>query len=85
MAVDGIWDEVARHSNETFETKTGIPFSYTVRGNVLHLHNTNHTLSRTQFEDAAARVGITKPFDLRDLRGPSYTWAILQDSRIGAY
>ena len=80
-----LWKAIAIHSGEAFATKTGIPFAYTVHGDSLHLHNTNQVLSRGQFEDAAGRKGITKPPDLGDLRGSSYTWAILQDPRIGAY
>ena len=83
MTLDELWRAIASYSGEPFATKTGIPFAYTVEDDSLHLHNTNQVLSRTQFEDAARRQGITKPSDLGDLRGSSYTWAILHDPRIG--
>jgi hypothetical protein len=85
MSVDALWERITNHSGEAFATKTGIPFAYTVDGDSLHLHNTNQVLGRGQFEDAARRQGVTKPSDLGDLRGSAYTWAILQDPRIGAY
>jgi len=85
MAADELWTAIASHSGEPFATKTGVPFAYTVDGDSLHLHNTNQVLSRRQFEDAARRKGIAKPSDLGDLRGSSYTWAILHDPRIGIF
>jgi hypothetical protein len=85
LAMDELWKAIASHSEEPFATKNGIPFTYIVSGDSLHLQNTNQVLGRAQFEDAAGRKGITKPSDLGDLRGSSYTWAILQDPRIGAF
>jgi len=85
MGGDELWAAIASYGEEPFATKTGIPFAYTVDGDSLHLHNTNQVLSRRQFEDAAGRNGIAKPSDLGDLRGSSYTWAILRDPRIGVF
>lgn len=81
--IDSVWARIKSHENDTFETKTGKQFSYTVAGNVLRPSRTEYNLPRSEFEKALPLVPIEKPGEINDLvRGPAYIWAILHDSRI---
>jgi hypothetical protein len=83
---DAVWNRIRSHAGETFKTKTGLAFSYHVPGAYLRVDRNGHeierSLSRTNFEKAAAQLPAGGPGDLRDRQGASYTWGILMDPRI---
>ena len=81
-SIEVVWSRILQHEGERFETLTGRPFTYTVTGHVLRTDRTDFNLPRSQFEKALDLVPAAGPGELRDLRGPSYIYAILHDKRI---
>ena len=81
---DTTWATIRSLAGTGFTTKTGKPFTYSVSGNTVMLHNTNRGLPRSNFERAASRAPLNGPGQLQDLQGPSYLYAILTDSRVAA-
>jgi len=78
-----IWRRILRHEGETFYTKTGLPFTYTIRGNSLITNRTRYPLHKSNFETAYKLIPIDGPGKInRIVRGPAYVWAILHDPRI---
>lgn len=83
---DDVWDRIRRCAGQTFSTATGLPFTYRVPGEFLRVQREgreiNRSLSRTNFEKAAADMPADKPSDIKGRQGSAYTWAILMDQRI---
>lgn len=83
---DRVWERIRHHAGEEFHTSRGLPFSYVVPGNYLRVTRSgtevNRSLSRTNFVKAIGQMPASGPADLKERQGPSYTWAILMDSRI---
>lgn len=83
---DHVWDRIRRCAGQTFSTATGLPFTYRVPGDFLRVEREgreiNRSLSRTNFEKAAAEMPVDKPSDIKGRQGSAYTWAILMDQRI---
>jgi len=89
MAVfDEVWNRIRRSAGQPFHTVTGLEFTYVVPGNFLRVtregNEINRSLSRTNFEKAAALMPAERPSNLKDRQGSAYTWAILMDERIRA-
>lgn len=77
-----IWEKVKLHEGETFYTKTGLEFTYTIRGETVHHTRSKATLSRSDFEKAV-QLSPQKPSDLHnDVAGPSYVYAVINDPRL---
>jgi hypothetical protein len=52
-------------------------------GEALITSRTDYALSRRNFDEAYARVPIARPREInKEVRGPSYVWAILHDPRV---
>lgn len=66
------WAKVQQHSGVTFRTVTGKEFRYRAHETGVDMLRTNQTLPRRGFEEALARMPVTGPGALQDLRGPSY-------------
>lgn len=83
---DDVWDRIRRCAGQTFSTATGLPFTYRVPGKFIRVEREgreiNRSLSRTNFEKAAAEMPADKPSDIKTRQGSAYTWAILMDQRI---
>ena len=80
--MDGIWEKVKQHQGETFQTVTGLEFTYTVIGEKVVHTRSKVTLSRSNFEKAV-RLNPQKPSDLHnEVSGPSYVYAIITDTRL---
>jgi hypothetical protein len=78
-----VWKRIKVHQNERFETKRGLPFTYTVTGNTFTTDRSEkYPIHVGQIEKALERVPVDGPQQLHDLRGPPYLWAILHDPRI---
>jgi hypothetical protein len=83
-----VWERIRRDQRERFYTKTRLPFTYEIRGEVVHVHrpdspSDNKQPYKSQFELAYQRVPIPNPGKIRDIVwGCSYVWAILHDPRI---
>lgn len=85
---DAVWARIQRHAGQTFQTITGLNFSYRVPGNRLRVirdgREINRNLSRTSMMKAAAVMPVDGPGQIQDRSGAAYTWAILMDPRIRA-
>jgi hypothetical protein len=78
-----IWSAILAQAGQTFTTKTNLPFTYQVSGDVLAPSRTDYRISRSDFEVAYDLVPIAGPGQINELvRGPAYVWAILHDHRI---
>ncbi len=77
-----VWKRILAHEGETFRQVRGGEFTYTVAGQTLRLSRTNQNLSFSTLKQAYDRLPASGPGEFQDLRGPSYLYAILTDSRI---
>jgi hypothetical protein len=78
-----VWYRIIDQSGEPFQTITGLPFTYKVKGNTVIPSRTYYGISRTDFEKAYGKVPFKGPGEItKYIRGPAYVWAILHDARI---
>jgi hypothetical protein len=86
MRFEDAWGLVVSVQGERFETKTGKPFTYEVRGNIVNLVDPGrrkYNLSRLDFERVVDIGPLDGPGPIVDLvRGSAYIWAILHDPRV---
>lgn len=84
--IEVVWDRIQCHAGEHFETATGLLFTYRVPGDYMRItrdgREVNQSLSKTNFAKALDLMPADRPSDIKDRRGPAYTWAILMDRRI---
>lgn len=79
---DQIWNAIRKYEDSDFHQLRGKAFTYKFIHNAVKPSTTNITIPRSHFEKAWGRMPVTGPGGLQDLRGPSYLFAILSDSRI---
>jgi len=78
-----IWNRIEIYEGEIFHLKGNAKFTYTITGTTLITSRTHYNISRTEFEKAYQLVPFPGPGVINNtVRGPSYVWAILHDSRI---
>ncbi len=78
-----IWNRIELYEGETFRQKRGGTFTYTITGTTLNPSRTDYNIGRGEFEKAYRLVPFAGPGIINnEVRGPSYVWAILHDSRI---
>jgi hypothetical protein len=78
-----VWALVVSLQGQQFETKTGKPFTYEVRGSVVHPSRTQYNISRSDFGRVLEIGPLDGPGPISNLvRGSAYIWAILHDSRV---
>lgn len=81
-SIEAAWSRVAEHAGEQFNTISGLPFTYVVANETVTVSRTDYQLSKSNFERALALLPAAGPGQLQEVRGPSYTWAILMDPRV---
>jgi hypothetical protein len=83
---DEVWARIHRCAGQTFNTATGLPFTYRVPGAYLRVsrdaREINRSLSRTNFAKATIAMPVARPSDIKHSQGSAYTWAILMDKRV---
>lgn len=80
---DLIWKRICEHAGDSFETKSGRPFTYEIDGNAVIPSRTDYRLGKGDFQKAYGLHPVDGPGDLNQLvRGPAYIWAVLHDHRI---
>jgi len=95
---DAIWDKILRFQGEEFRTITGLVFTYVLESGVIWIirdgHRVNQSISVTNFSQVYSMMQekqITGPSEINkgaimrgesQVRGTSYVWALLHDSRI---
>ena len=78
-----IWSRILKNEGEEFNTKRGLPFTYEIDGNHVIPNRTEYPLLKSEFKKAYNLMPTSGPGELSEIiRGPSYIWAILNDSRI---
>lgn len=82
VGIDVVWQRIVAHQGERFRQIRGKEFTYTIVGQGAALSTTNQTLPKSIFAQALERMPVRSTTPLQDLRGPSYLYAILMDSRI---
>lgn len=76
---DGVWNLVVSLQGEQFETKTGKPFTYEVRGNIVNPSRTQYNIARSDFERVIevgclmAQVQSATSCAARPTSGPFFT------------
>jgi len=80
-----VWKSIARHAGGDFATVTGKSFRYRLDGDTVFIERDgreiNRALGKSQFQKAWARWPVEGPGELQDVQGPSFVFAILNDSR----
>ena len=77
------WKCILTHSNKTFYTKSGLEFTYQIKGDGFYTSRTNYRISKADFRKAYDIFPIEGPGDINEIvRGPAYVWAVLRDQRI---
>lgn len=81
-----LWDCIVKHQGETFYTKKGLPFTYTIRGGELFTDRRERSITRSTFEKAYEkleqdRVGRDSPCRIvgpktMNVYGAPYVWAV---------
>jgi hypothetical protein len=78
-----IWQTITGLQGEEFHTKSGLPFTFTVKSNVLTTSRTIYNISKKEFEKAYSLMPLRGPGEINDkVRGPAYVYAILIDPRV---
>lgn len=86
ITISNLWECIEKHQGETFLTKKGLPFSYTVKGGELFTDRRERSITKSTFEKAyekltADRAGespvckIVGPKTL-NVYGAPYIWAV---------
>jgi hypothetical protein len=82
-SIDEVWARLKTYETESFVTKRGLPFKYTISGAVFHPNRTTYNISRGEFGKALALAPFDGPGVISKIvRGPTYVWAVLHDARI---
>ena len=78
-----IWNRIEIYEGDTFRQKLGGTFTYSIIGTPLNPSRTDYNIGKAEFEKAYQWVPLAGPGKMNnEIRGPSYVWAILHDSRI---
>lgn len=81
--IEDIWDHIASLEGAEFHTKTGMPFTFTVSGDLLCVSRTEYNLSKANFAKALEIAPVDGPGKISNIvKGPSYVWALLHDARV---
>ena len=79
--IDKVWANICKHEGEVFYTVTNKEIKYIVKDNYIVVSIPSHTkISKTNFEKTL-EMNVSKPSEI-NLRGQSYIYGIINDSRI---
>ena len=79
--IDRVWNNILKHEGEPFYTVTNIEYRYVVKDNYILVNDDpRRRISKANFEKALEIVNPT-PSKI-NLRGQSYIYGIITDSRI---
>lgn len=84
--ISNLWDIIEVHEGSKFETKKGLPFTYTIKGGELFTDRRERSITRSTFEKAFEKlykdqVGETAPRQIvgpktLNVYGAPYVWAV---------
>ncbi len=82
-SIDPVWGRIRKQAGKEFKTRSGLPFTYTASGNVLHTSRTNRNLSKGEFAKVLKLWPVKAPGQVRDVvQGSAHIWVTLNDSRV---
>lgn len=86
ISIENLWGIIVDHAGETFSTKKGLPFTYTIKGGELFTDRRERSITRSTFErafmklekdqcgeDASKRIVGPKTLNVY---GAPYVWAV---------
>jgi len=82
MTIDDFWERIKSLEGEVFTQIRGREFTFRVSNSYIKPNTTNQNIPKSHFAKALERLPLTDTTKLQDLRGPSYIYAILTDSRL---
>ncbi len=80
--IEEVWTRIVAHKGEIFQQIRGQEFRYTINQSVLNPSTTKQNIPKSEFAKALAFVPLKNTVPLQELRGPSYIYAILMDTRV---
>ena len=83
VTFDTVWKCITENAGKPFKTKTGLDFTYKVDSEAFYPSRTEYRISKNDFKTACSLLPVNGlgAFS-QTVRGPSYIWAVLHDSRI---
>lgn len=86
ISIENLWGTIVDHAGETFSTKKGLPFTYTIKGGELFTDRRERSITRSTFEKAFLKLEkdqcgedspkkIVGPKTL-NVYGAPYVWAV---------
>ena len=82
MEFEQVWNNIKKYQGERFETITGLNYIYKIEYDRVIVSRTYYPLTKANFKQAFDHKVINCPSDIKEVRGPSYVFAILTDKRI---
>ena len=86
ITISNLWDVIVRHAGESFATKKGLPFAYSIKGGELFTDRRERSITRSTFEKAYDRLerdqcGENAPRQIvgpktLNVYGAPYVWAV---------
>ncbi len=78
-----VWGRIAAHAGETFHSKDGEEFTYSIQGDEFRSSAPFQAIHKSNFEHAYQKIPIHKDaLDTEIVKGPAYVWEVLHDQRI---
>ena len=79
--IDTVWENIRKHEGDAFYTVKNKKYTYTVKDNYIIISIPSQTrITKTYFEQAL-KMNVSQPTEI-NLRGQSYIYGIITDSRI---
>lgn len=82
ISFDTIWARIKAYEGSTFHQIRGKSFTYSLVGSAITPSTTDQNIPRAHFEETSRLLPIKNTVPVQHLRGPSYLFAVLMDSRI---
>ena len=86
MTIEEVWNKIQKHEGETFSTKTGIQFSYSIKNEIIYIicyEKTRH-FKKEDLEKIINNPELNDAQWNKKIYASYYACAILSDERIGA-
>lgn len=81
--IDEVWSRIKAVSGKPFTTKSGLPFTFEVAGDVFRPSRTQYNLTKADFGKVLKLAPLDGPGTVNSVvRGPAYIWAVLHDPRV---
>jgi hypothetical protein len=82
MSFEEIWFKIEKYAGETFRTKDGQEFTYTVQGDIFISDEPEQTISKNDFKKAYQSPDVDPGEMVKIVKGPAFVWSVLHDKRI---